>query len=67
MGYYSQVSETITLLEIDMSEIKELREKIVELEEELEELEFGSYSYDVVSSELMFAEWDLEKLEKKEI
>ena len=50
-----------------MSEIKELREKIVELEEELEELEFGSYSYDVVSSELMFAEWDLEKLEKKEI
>ena len=61
------MSETETLLEIDMSEIKELREKIVELEEELEELEFGSYSYDVVSSELMFAEWDLEKLEKKEI
>ena len=49
-----------------MSEIKELREKIVELEEELEELEFGSYSYDVTSSELMFAEWDLRKLVEKE-
>jgi len=49
-----------------MSEIKELREKIVELEEELEELEFGSYSYDVASSELMFAEWDLRKLVEKE-
>ena len=49
-----------------MSEIKELREKIVELEEELEELEFGSYSYDVVSSELMFVEWDLRKLVEKE-
>ena len=49
-----------------MSEVKELREKIVELEEELEELEFGSYSYDVVSSELMFVEWDLRKLVEKE-
>ena len=49
-----------------MSEIKKLREKIVELEGELEELEFGSYSYDVVSSELMFAEWDLRKLVEKE-
>jgi len=47
-----------------MSEIELLKKEIVELEEELEELEFGSYSYDVVSSELMFACWDLEKLEK---
>ena len=49
-----------------MSEIKELREKIVELVEELEELEFGSYSYDVVSSELMFLNGILENLKEKE-
>ena len=46
------MSETETLLEIDMSEIELLKKEIEELEEEIEDYEFGSYSYDVVSGEL---------------
>ena len=47
-----------------MSDIKELREKIVELEEEIEGYDFGSYPYDVVSGELEISYARLERLEK---
>ena len=61
------MSETITLLEIDMSEIELLKKEIEELEEEIEDYEFGSYSYDVVSGELQYSYARLSRLEKKEI
>jgi len=61
------VSETETLLEIDMSEIELLKKIIEELEEEIEDYEFGSYSYDVVNGELEYSYARLSRLEKKEI
>ena len=50
-----------------MSEIEKLKAKIEELEEEIEDYEFGSYSYDVVSGELQYSYARLSRLEKKEI
>ena len=47
-----------------MSEIEELRVKIDELEEEIEDYEFGSYPYDVVNGELEISYARLERLEK---
>ena len=35
-------------------QVKELQSKVDELEQELEDLEFGSYSYDTVSAELEY-------------
>ena len=37
-----------------VSQVKELQSKVDELEQELEDLEFGSYSYDTVSAELEY-------------
>ena len=49
-----------------MSEIEELRVKIDELEEELEEYDFGSYMYDVANGELEYSYARLDRLEKEE-
>ena len=49
-----------------MSEIEELRVKIDELEEEIEEYDFGSYMYDVANGELEISYARLERLEKEE-
>ncbi len=49
-----------------MSEIEELRVKIDELEEEIEDYEFGSYPYDVVNGELEAKYVELSRLKKSE-
>ena len=46
-----------------MSEIEKLKAKIEELEEEIKDYEFGSYSYDVVNSELEYTYIELKNLE----
>ena len=48
-----------------MSEIEKLKAKIEELEEEIKDYEFGSYSYDVVNSELEYAYIELKNLEQE--
>ena len=49
-----------------MSEIEILRKNINELEEEIDGLDFGSYSYDVVNGELEYSYARLARLEKEE-
>ena len=46
-----------------MSEIEKLKARIDELEEELERYDFGSYSYDVVNSEIEYSYIELRNLE----
>ena len=46
-----------------LSQVEELQSKVNELEQELEEIldrdEFGSYAYDVISTELQFYRFSL--------
>ncbi len=48
-----------------MSEIELLKKEIDELEEELEEYDFGSYMYDHLNAEIEYSYIKLDKLEKK--
>ena len=48
-----------------MSEIKLLKKEIVELEEEIEKYEFGSFMYDHTNAEIEYSYIKLDKLEKK--
>jgi len=45
--------------------VEEIKQKIQELVEELEGLEYGSYSYDVVDTELQFLDASLWEMEGK--
>lgn len=45
--------------------VQEIKQKIVELVEELDGLDYGSYSYDVADTELQFLEASLRKMEGK--
>jgi hypothetical protein len=46
-------------------QVKEIKQKIEELEKELDGLDYGSYSYDVVDMQLQFLEASLWKMENK--
>ena len=48
-----------------MSEIELLKKEIVELEEEIDGYEFGSFMYDHTNAEIEYAYLKLDKLEKK--
>ena len=49
-----------------MSEIEELRKNIVELEEEIDGYEIGSFMYDHTNAEIEYSYARLDRLEKLE-